>query len=417
MYLCDNIIYMSKPLKTFIIYARKDEAHKQELVAHLKSTLVVTGHLEIWEDSAILPGEEWEKIIEQHLRSADLFLVLLSVDALNSSFIQKTELKTALQKKSRIVPILVRSCFWQGIPIFAGLQGLPKNMKAITSFTHSDDAWTEIVEALHEMVESIRKEQVAPPPIATPPPVPQPKPQPNISDDGLVFVKGGTFTMGCTSEQKDCRSDEHAHQVTLSDFYIGKYEVTQKEWTEIMGDNPSHFKNGDNYPVERVSWDDIQTFLSKLNTKYPNRDYRLPTEAEWEYAARGGGKEVLFGNGKNVLDPKEANFNTNTAYKKPYSVSGEYRKKTTPVGSFAPNALGLYDMSGNVWEWCSDWYGSDYYKNSPATNPQGPTSGSDRVLRGGSFLYDPQNCRVSSRSSLTPDYRAPSVGFRLARTK
>jgi formylglycine-generating enzyme required for sulfatase activity len=414
MYLCDNIICMSKPLKTFIIYARKDEAHKQELVAHLKNTLVETGHLEIWEDSAILPGEEWEKTIEQHLRSADLFLVLLSIDALNSTFIQKTELKTALQQKSRIVSILVRSCFWQGNPIFARLQGLPKNMKPITSFTHPDDAWTEVVAALHEMVESIRKEQ-APIPIATTKPVAIP--QPNISDDGLVFVKGGTFSMGCTSEQQGCKSDEHAHQVTLSDFYIGRYEVTQKEWADIMGYNPSYFRYGDNYPVEQVSWDDIQTFLTKLNAKYPNHNYRLPTEAEWEYAARGGGKEVVFGNGKNVLDPKEANFNASAAYEKPYSVAGEYRNKTTPVDSFIPNALGLYDMSGNVYEWCSDWYGADYYKNSPSSNPRGPTSGSYRVLRGGSWNFSPLDCRVANRNGSTPDDRYGHVGFRLARTK
>jgi formylglycine-generating enzyme required for sulfatase activity len=238
-----------------------------------------------------------------------------------------------------------------------------------------------------------------------------------MPDDGLVLVPGGTFTMGCTSEQKDCESNEQAHQVTLSDFYIGKYEVTQKLWTEIMGENPSNFKSGDNYPVERVSWDDVQTFLSKLNTKYPNRNYRLPTEAEWEYAARGGGKAVLFGNGKNTLDPKEANFNGKEDYKKSYSVTGEYRNKTTPVGSFIPNALGLYDMSGNVWEWCSDWYGSDYYKNSPATNPQGPTSGSYRVFRGGSWCSVPLGCRVAIRYNGTPGDRSNVFGFRLARTK
>ena len=240
----------------------------------------------------------------------------------------------------------------------------------------------------------------------------------DMPDDGLALVTGGTFTMGCTSEQKDCGDDEKpTHQVALSDFYIGRYEVTQKEWTEIMGENPSYFKNGDNYPVEQVSWDDIQTFLSKLNTKYPNRNYRLPTEAEWEYAARGGGKEVVFGNGKNTLDPKEANFDARKDYKKPYSVAGEYRQKTTPVGSFIPNALGLYDMSGNVWEWCSDWYGSDYYKNSPATNPQGPTAGSYRVLRGGSCYNFPQDCRVAYRGYNTPGNRSLSIGFRLARTK
>jgi formylglycine-generating enzyme len=244
-------------------------------------------------------------------------------------------------------------------------------------------------------------------------------PPPTMPYDGLVFVKGGEYDMGCTSEQKDCVDDEKpTHQVTLSDFYIGKYEVTQKEWTEIMGNNPSSFKNGDNYPVESVSWDAIQTFLSKLNTKYPNRNYRLPTEAEWEYAARGGGKEVVFGNGKNTLDPKGANFDARAANKTAYSVAGEYRQKTTPVGSFIPNAIGLYDMSGNVYEWCSDWYGSDYYKNSPAINPQGPTSGSLRVLRGGSWNFYPQNCRVANRYYRSrPVDCSFNIGFRLARTK
>jgi formylglycine-generating enzyme len=244
-------------------------------------------------------------------------------------------------------------------------------------------------------------------------------PLPTMPDDGLVFVKGGEYDMGCTSEQKDCGDDEKpAHKVKVNDFYIGKYEVTQKEWTNIMGNNPSGFKNCDNCPVEQVSWDDVQTFLSKLNTKYPNRNYRLPTEAEWEYAARGGGKSVLFGNGKNTLDPKEANFCALADYKKSYSVAGEYREKTTPVGSFAPNALGLYDMSGNVYEWCSDRYdGSDYYNNSPATNPQGTTSGSDRVFRGGSWGGVPRYCRVSDRYYSTPVDRDDNLGFRLTRTK
>ena len=212
-----------------------------------------------------------------------------------------------------------------------------------------------------------------------------PETPPALPDDGLVFVKGGTFTMGCTSEQQDCYSDEKpAHSVTVDDFYIGRYEVTQKLWTETMGTNPSHFKNCDDCPVENVSWDDVQDFLKKLNARYPGRNYRLPTEAEWEYAARGGGRQVLFGNGKNVADPDEINFDASADYKKSYSIAGTYRQKTVPVGSLnSPNALGLYDMSGNVWEWCSDLYDSDYYKNSPTANPTGPSSGSGRVIRGG----------------------------------
>ena len=181
-----------------------------------------------------------------------------------------------------------------------------------------------------------------------------------------------------------------------------------------MGSNPSNFKDCPDCPVERVSWDDIQTFLQKLNARYPGRNYRLPTEAEWEYAAREGGKAVLFGNGKNILDPAEANFDASAEYKKPYSVVGEYRGKTTPVGSFRPNALGLYDMAGNVEEWCSDWKGT--YPSEAQTNPQGPSSGSYRVLRGGSWDSLPQNCRVANRNSLSPDNRNSDIGFRLSRT-
>jgi formylglycine-generating enzyme required for sulfatase activity len=224
--------------------------------------------------------------------------------------------------------------------------------------------------------------------------------------------------MGCTSEQQDCNDDEKpAHKVKVSDFYIGRYEVTQKEWVATMGDNPSYFKDCDNCPVEQVSWDDVQLYIQKLNKK-TGKNYRLPTEAEWEYAARQGGEKVLMGNGKNKADPSEINFNGSDSYKKSYSVVGEYRVKTIPVGSLqSPNKLGLHDMSGNVYEWCSDWYGSDYYKNSSATNPQGPASGSARVLRGGSWSSYPQDCRVANRLYYTPDGRYYRVGFRLARTK
>jgi len=145
---------------------------------------------------------------------------------------------------------------------------------------------------------------------------------------------------------------------------------------------------------------------------------RLPTEAEWEYAAREGGKAVLFGNGKIVADPSEINFNASNSHKQAYSVAGEDREKTVPVGSLqSPNALGLHDMSGNVWEWCSDWYGSDYYTYSPTSNPSGPTYGPLRVMRGGSWSSSPQDCRVACRGLSAPGTRVALVGFRLARTK
>ncbi len=230
----------------------------------------------------------------------------------------------------------------------------------------------------------------------------------------MVFVQGGTFRMGCTDEQQDCDADEKpAHDITVSNFYIGKYEVTQKLWTDIMGSNPAYFNNCDQCPVEQVSWEAIQEFLKKLNAKYIGKNYRLPTEAEWEYAAQGGGRATLFGNGKNVANPAEINFDGDWEVK-PYSVKGVDRSKTIPVGGLnQPNALGLHDMSGNVWEWCSDWYAADYYQNSPLKDPKGPVSGLSRVLRGGSWGFNPQQCRVSYRGDGAPDSRGNDCGFRV----
>lgn len=222
-----------------------------------------------------------------------------------------------------------------------------------------------------------------------------------IGDFDMVYVEGGTFTMGATSEQgSDAYSDERpTHSVTVSDFYIGKYEVTQAQWRAVMGSNPSYF-TGDNLPVKQVSWDDIQEFITKLNTM-TGKTFRLPTEAEWEYAARGGNKSKGYKySGSNTLD--------NVAW-----YTNNSSRKTHPVGQKQPNELGLYDMSGNVWEWCQDWYGS--YSSSSQTNPTGPSSGSCRVLRGGSWVRNARRCRVSYRDGRTfPDYRSYDSGFRLA---
>jgi len=216
----------------------------------------------------------------------------------------------------------------------------------------------------------------------------------------MIAVQGGTFTMGCTSEQgNDCKDDEKpAHRVTVGDFYIGKYEVTQAQWRAVMGNKPSYF-NGDNSPVENVSWNDVQDFIRKLNAS-TGKQYRLPTEAEWEFATRGGNSSRgTRYSGSNTVD--------NVAWY--YVNSGG---TTHPVGTKSANDLGIYDMSGNVWEWCSDWYGS--YSSNAQTNPQGPSSGSYRVLRGGSWNFIARYTRVSYRFNSTPDRRISSTGFRLA---
>ncbi|MBO7279020.1 MAG: SUMF1/EgtB/PvdO family nonheme iron enzyme [Bacteroidales bacterium] len=215
----------------------------------------------------------------------------------------------------------------------------------------------------------------------------------------MVFVEGGTFQMGATSEQgSDAYDDEKpVHSVTLSDFYIGKYEVTQAQWKAVMGKNPSRFQ-GDNLPVENVSWNDIQEFIKKLN-RLTGKRYRLPTEAEWEYAARGGKKSKGYKYAGSNSIGEVAWYDSNSGY------------ETHPVGQKQPNELGLYDMSGNVWEWCQDWYGN--YNSSSQTNPSGPASGSYRVLRGGSWYRSARYCRVSDRSFNYPSNWYYFYGFRL----
>ena len=200
----------------------------------------------------------------------------------------------------------------------------------------------------------------------------------------MVYVEGGTFTMGGTSEQgSDAFDDENpTHRVTLSAFHIGKYEVTQGLWREVMGSNPSFHQAGDDYPVEMLSWEDCQEFVRKLNAR-TGLNFRLPTEAEWEYAARGGRKSRGYKySGSNSLG--------DVAWYEASIGDG-----THPVGRKSPNELGLYDMSGNVYEWCQDWYGR--YGSSGQTDPAGPSRGSIRVLRGGG-CSNARRCRVSSRS-------------------
>ena len=216
----------------------------------------------------------------------------------------------------------------------------------------------------------------------------------------MVWVEGGTFRMGATSEQgSDAYSDEKpVHSVTLSGYYIGKTEVTQALWKVVMGSNPSSCK-GDNLPVEQVSWNDCQKFIRKLNS-LTGQNFRLPTEAEWEFACRGGNNSRGYKySGSNYID--------NVAW-----YDGNSGDKTHPVGTKAPNELGIYDMTGNVWEWCADWYGD--YSSGAQTNPKGPYDGSDRVCRGGGWGSLARLCRSSNRSYSYPTYRDGSLGLRLA---
>jgi len=224
-------------------------------------------------------------------------------------------------------------------------------------------------------------------------------------NDNMVSISGGTFQMGCTPGDTECWPDESPrHSVTISSFEIGKHEVTQGQWKEVMESNPSYFDIcGDDCPVETVSWDDTQTFITTLNSQ-TGQSYRLCTEAEWEYAARAGTETKWYcGNDESCVDDIAWYWDN----------SGSIEWGTHPVGLKTPNAWGLYDMSGNMGEWVNDWYST--YPSGSVTNPTGPVSGSYRVNRGGSWYDYARLCRSANRSRYSSSYGNGNLGFRLCR--
>ena len=232
---------------------------------------------------------------------------------------------------------------------------------------------------------------------------PDPKPETTFQDSlAGVFrlVQAGQFEMGCSNGQRGCQEDEYpVHQVTLDSYYIGEFEITQAQWKAVMHTNPSSFAGCDDCPVERVSWNEVQEFIVRLN-KLTGKKYRLPTEAEWEFAARAGEADYrfLYSGGPDVNDFVWYMDNS----------SG----KTRTVGLKRPNKLGLFDMNGNVWEWCQDKKAT--YFEEDQKNPDGPATGYRRVLRGGAWNSSPEYCRISVRGQAQPSYRYNFVGFRLA---
>ena len=222
---------------------------------------------------------------------------------------------------------------------------------------------------------------------------------------GFVLVRSGCYQMGDTFGDSGI-VEKPVHQVCVDDFYIGKYEVTQAQWEKVMGNNPSKFRGcGSNCPVEQVSWSDVQAFISRLNQSSGKR-YRLPTEAEWEYAARSEGMREKWSGTSSEGELGQYAWHVENS-------GGHW---THPVGEKQPNSLGLYDMTGNVNEWCADWYGENYYQGSPRNNPEGPESPSNeswRVTRGGSFFDRPWEVRAARRSADAPSHRSYLIGFRL----
>lgn len=463
-------------IKVFIGYSRTDNDYLQALKKHL-TPLEKAKSINVWYDGDLSPGDEWDAKIKDNLATADLILLLISSDALASDYFHDTEMEKALQrheqKEAIVIPIIVRPCLWDDTRIHK-LQALPQDGKAIILWQHRDEAYDNIVRGIRVAIENLLKTREIKTQLATlkasilqlleqndleqaqqilqkahalkllDPELDKlqtnwqrledkrleqerleqehlekeqqrqahiaklPQPIQQLLND-LVAVESGTFMMGSPNTEADRRDNEYQHRVTLSSFYMGKYQVTQAQWQAIMGSNPSYFK-GDNLPVENVSWDDIQVFLEKLNTLYSLSPplggqgggfFRLPTEAEWEYAARGGNKSqgYTYAGSNNLNEVAWYDDNSNN--------------KTHPVGQKKPNELGIYDMTGNVWEWCRDWYADDYYSKSPSSNPENTTTATYRVLRGGSWINYAVYCRVAYRSNYTPSIRINDFGFRL----
>lgn len=260
----------------------------------------------------------------------------------------------------------------------------------------------------------------------------------------MIHIPGGTFKMGSSKGQQNFHSNEElpVHKVTLSGFYMGEAEVSVgefKAFIQATGYKTDAEKEGysrvqefgvmrnakfvtwrnnvtgkrlqtDNHPVIHLSWNDAMAYIDWLNTK-STRHYRLPTEAEWEYAAREGGKDVLFGNGKRILDPEEANFNGDPLYYGNDYVSGFISEQTMATKTFNPNTFGLYNMAGNVWEWCGDWFG--LYTENDSTNPTGPNTGTNRIIRGGAWMTSAGFCRTTFRYYVPSNDRSCAIGFRL----
>jgi formylglycine-generating enzyme len=428
------------PLKIFIVYAREDAEALTELRIQLEPVKRSEG-LSVWYDGEILPGEHWEQSIKDALDAADIVLLFISKHFFASEYIQTTELKRALERhaagEAAVVPVIVRTCMWHIVPELKYLQALPDQGHPIYSnkWHDTDSATTNVVEGILKMAQQRRALKA---PSARPPQqeniVPPPPPAKKETAPDMVLVKGGGFQMG----SNDYDHEKPIHTVRVADFYMGRYPVTLAEfrafikatghatdaekeghsniwtgetWEQKNGINWRHNVQGqpatDTHPVIHVSWNDAVAYCAWLNEVLPagHKAYRLPTEAEWEYAARGGEHrdEYRYAGSDNIDEVAWYRGNSNMA--------------THPVGQKKSNALGLHDMSGLAWEWCSDWYGADYYKNSPTDNPKGPAFGSYRVLRGGAWDDNPQYARVAHRDYDRPDGRSYITGFRLARAK
>jgi formylglycine-generating enzyme required for sulfatase activity len=378
------------PKRIFLAHSSIDK----ELVRKLYRELKGRG-LDPWLDEEnLLPGQLWRIEIPKAIRECDFFIACLSERAIQREGYMHKEFRTALDVYAEkpfgtiyFIPLKFNECEVPDIQF----PRLGINLRDI----HWLDYWKpDGFERLLKVVGDGKERSDTPS---------EKSAYTNSLGMKFVYIPPGTFMMGSPVSEEGRYRDEFQHEVTLTKgFYMQITEVTQGQWQAVMGENPSHFKDcGDDCPVESVSWNDAQKFIEKLNRKEKGSQYRLPTEAEWEYACRAGTRTRYYtGDSEEDLD-RAGWYGRNSG------------GKTHPVGRKEPNGFGLYDMHGNVWEWCQDWYGD--YPNGSVIDPKGPSSGSSRVLRGGSWIFYGWFVRSASRFRFVPSERYHDFGLRLAR--
>jgi formylglycine-generating enzyme required for sulfatase activity len=396
--------------KVFFSYAHEDQDLRDRLEEHL-SILKRMGKISTWHDRRIGAGREWAGVISEELESADIILLLISASFLNSEYCYSVEMDRALERHKQgnatVIPIILRPALWETAP-FGKLQALPLDAKPVTKWRNRDDAFKNIASGIAEATERLSHNKDLP--------VMSASDVHNETESGesvesilrdmkFVPIQPGTFLMGSATGEADEADQRPVHEVTITNpFYMGAYVVKQSEWKAVMNTEPWKGKefaaSGDNYPAVYINWLDAKTFISRLNLYDSENYYRLPTEAEWEYAARAGTTtKFSFGDDEKLFNAY--GWYTKNSYEAGYRHAHE-------VGLKRPNDWGLYDMHGNIWEWVDDWYHGSYAE-PPSPDP------TDRVLRGGGYDYAAKGSASAFRYHSLPIRTNHVIGFRLVR--